>query len=169
MATNWTVAMGFEALINGTEEDKLNFVADASKRFPRATYEMAMIAAVINDSNAKETFNSFIKAMPSYITLRKIEGILRNGADEEEPEAEEVVKETTEPAPKKRGKKAKVAEPEPEVEEAEETEEEEEEPAPKKKAAKAKAKKEENPAKAKKVKKVVEEDDDDDEDDEWDL
>lgn len=169
MAKNWTVAMGFEALINGTAEEKLNFVADASRRFPRTVYLMATVATVMNNSNSKEAFDSLIKAMPSYITLRKIEGTLKNGADEEEPETEEVVEETTEPAPKKRGRKAKVVEPE--VEEAEEEEEEEEEPAPKKKAAKAKAKakKEEKPAKAKKAKKVVEEDDDDDEDDDWDL
>ena len=149
MATNWTMVDAFEVIKKN--EDRAA-VADIVKRFPLTS--RAMILASTNEG-AEE----IVRGLPVYVTVRKIENVLKGEIEDDEVEA-------TEPA--KKGKKK----PEPEDEDVEdEDDEDEEEEASKKKHAK-KGKK----TSAKKSKKKpepeeedVDDDDDDDDDDDWDI
>ena len=161
MAKNWNVK-DFAIAINNAETKK-EAIADAGRRFPLAANLISSIMA----TSAKESFIEFASAIPEWLTMRKVESVLKDGVSvsEEAPEEEEVV---AEEKPKRgRGRKAKVEEP---IEEVEETEEEEA-PAPKKaKIKKAKAEKEEKPAKkAKKAPKVEEPEEEDDDDSDWEI
>ena len=156
MATNWTMVDAFEVIKKN--EDRAA-VADIVKRFPLTS--RAMILASTNEG-AEE----IVRALPVYVTVRKIENVLKGEIEDDE------VDETEEETPKKRksAKKSK-KKPEPEDEDVDdEDDEEEEEEASKKKPAK-KGKK----TSAKKSKKKPEpeeedvDDDDDDDDDDWDI
>lgn len=162
MAKNWNVK-DFAIAINNAETKK-EAIADAGRRFPLTANLISSIMA----TSAKESFIEFTSAIPEWLTMRKVESVLKDGVSvsEEAPEEEEVV---AEEKPKRgRGRKAKVEEP---AEEVEAEEEEEEVPAPKKaKAKKAKAEKEEKPAKkAKKAPKVEEPEEDEDDDSDWEI
>ena len=123
MAKNWTVAEAYEALRNGDKEARI----DIGRRFPLF---------------ATATEDEIISALPSYLTVRKVEAALKADAGVSEDDVEEVEAEEVEP-------------------EEEDDEEEEEEEAPKKPVKKvAKAKK---PAK----KAVVEDEDEDDDMDDF--
>lgn len=153
MAKNWNVREFAEAYSLGGDARK-EAIFDAGRRFPLTSNLVSSIMA----TGGAEYFKEFLAACPDWMTMRKIEGVLKDGINvSEETEPETVTSEETE-APKTekkpRGKKAKAAE-------AEETEEE--------KPAK-KAKKEKPAKKAKKPAKVEEpEETEDDDDDEWEI
>lgn len=109
MAKNWKVAEAVNAIRNGDKDA----IADIGRRFPL----FAVNAATVNDGAM-----GLIEAIPEFITVRKMESVLKKGVDDSEVESEED-----------------------EIDEVEE--EEEEEVKPKKK----KAKKAEKPSKKKKV------------------
>ena len=111
MAKNWKVAEAVNAIRNGDKDA----IADIGRRFPL----FAVNAATVNDGAM-----GLIEAIPEFITVRKMESVLKKGVDDSEVESEED-----------------------EIDEEEEEEEEEEEVKPKKK----KAKKAEKPSKKKKV------------------
>lgn len=137
MAKNWTVAEAYEALRNGDKEARM----DVGRRFPLF---------------ATATEDEIIAAIPDYISVRKVEAVLK--ADVDESEAEVEAEEVEEAKPAKKAKAKKVAEPEEEDDDFDDEDEEEEAPKkPVKKAAKAK----------KPAKKVVEDDDEDDDMDDF--
>lgn len=145
MAKNWKVAEAVNAIRNGDKDA----IADIGRRFPL----FAVNAATVNDGAM-----GLIEAIPEFITVRKMESVLKKGVDDSEVESEEdeIDEEEEEVKPKKEKKEEKVAKKK--VKKAEE--EEEEEVKPKKK----KAKKAEKPSKKKKV-----DDDDEDDDDDFDF
>lgn len=145
MAKNWKVAEAVNAIRNGDKDA----IADIGRRFPL----FAVNAATVNDGAM-----GLIEAIPEFITVRKMESVLKKGVDDSEVESEEdeIDEEEEEVKPKKEKKEEKVAKKK--AKKAEE--EEEEEVKPKKK----KAKKAEKPSKKKKV-----DDDDEDDDDDFDF
>ena len=128
MAKNWTVAEAYEALRNGDKEARI----DIGRRFPLF---------------ATATEDEIISALPSYLTARKLEALLKEDAGVSEDDVEEV-EEVEEAKPAKKAKAKKVVE---------DDEDEEEDEVPKKPVKKAKAKKA--------VVEVEDEDEDDDMDD----
>lgn len=130
MAKNWKVAEAVNAIRNGDKDA----IADIGRRFPL----FAVNAATVNDGAM-----GLIEAIPEFITVRKMESVLKKGVDDSEVESEEdeIDEEEEEVKPKKEKKEEKVA---------------------KKKAKKAK--KAEKPSKKKKV-----DDDDEDDDDDFDF
>lgn len=172
MAKNWNAAMAVEAL-NGSEDQRKELMMDAGRRFPITVASLVTLHSMASASETgKEAFKNIIGSLPEWVTLRKIEGVLKADVvieDEEEepakPAKEEKAKkakakkeeEEDKPDKKKAAKKAKAKK-----EEEPEEEDDEEEDEPKKKASK--------PAKGKKAAKKVEEeeDDEDDDDDDWD-
>lgn len=149
MAKNWKVAEAVNAIRNGDKDA----IADIGRRFPL----FAVNAATVNDGAM-----GLIEAIPEFITVRKMESVLKKGVDDSEVESEEdeIDEEEEEVKPKKEKKEEKVAKKKAKKAEEEEEEEEEEEVKPKKK----KAKKAEKPSKKKKV-----DDDDEDDDDDFDF
>lgn len=145
MAKNWKVAEAVNAIRNGDKDA----IVDIGRRFPL----FAVNAATVNDGAM-----GLIEAIPEFITVRKMESVLKKGVDDSEVESEEdeIDEEEEEVKPKKEKKEEKVAKKK--AKKAEE--EEEEEVKPKKK----KAKKAEKPSKKKKV-----DDDDEDDDDDFDF
>ena len=141
MAKNWKVAEAVNAIRNGDKDA----IADIGRRFPL----FAVNAATVNDGAM-----GLIEAIPEFITVRKMESVLKKGVDDSEVEFEEdeIDEEEEEVKPKKEKKEEKVGK------KKAKKAEEEEEVKPKKK----KAKKAEKPSKKKKV-------DDDDEDDDYDF
>ena len=147
MAKNWKVAEAVNAIRNGDKDA----IADIGRRFPL----FAVNAATVNDGAM-----GLIEAIPEFITVRKMESVLKKGVDDSEVESEEdeIDEEEEEVKPKKEKKEEKVGKKK--AKKAEEEEEEEEEVKPKKK----KAKKAEKSSKKKKV-----DDDDEDDDDDFDF
>lgn len=143
MAKNWKVAEAVNAIRNGDKDA----IADIGRRFPL----FAVNAATVNDGAM-----GLIEAIPEFITVRKMESVLKKGVDDSEVESEEdeIDEEEEEVKPKKEKKEEKVAK------KKAKKAEEEEEVKPKKK----KAKKAEKPSKKKKV-----DDDDEDDDDDFDF
>lgn len=161
MAKNWNVREFAEAVMNGGDAKK-EAVADAGKRFPLT----ANLVSAIMATNAKEDFNDFASALPDWVTMRKVEAVLKDGVNApSEDEAEEAEVEEEKPAKKERKPRAKKEK----VEEAEAEAEEEEAP---KKTKKAKKEKEEKPAKKTKAPKKVKEEEPEEEEeeaDEWEI
>ena len=129
MAKNWKVAEAVNAIRNGDKDA----IADIGRRFPL----FAVNAATVNDGAM-----GLIEAIPEFITVRKMESVLKKGVDDSEVESEED-----------------------EIDEEGKDENVEEEVKPKKK----KAKKEEKAGKKKAKKVEEEEEDDDDDDDDFDF
>lgn len=150
MAKNWNVREFAEALCTGGDV-KRNAIFDAGKRFPLT----ANLVSAIMATNGAEGFKEFLAACPDWMTMRKIESVLKDGVNVSAEEESEVVEEEAPKAEKKpRGRKAK-------KEAVEEETVEEEKPAKKEKKAKA-------PKKAKKE-KVEEPEEEEDEGDEWEI
>ena len=137
MAKNWTVAEAVEAILKGDKEA----IKDLGKRFPNLTVAIAKMG---ENAGALEIIN----ALPSHVTARKVEAILKGDEDEEvetdvEVEDGDEDEDTAEEKPAKKDKKeaakerarkrrearkaAKAKEVEPEDGEDEEDEEDEEE------------------------------------------
>ncbi len=178
MAKNWTLGELFEAL-NGTEEDRKKVISDVGKRFPLTVNSVVSIISAINNEYAKAELINLMKAVPDWLTVRKVENVQKNGTldddelndeesdkfsesdfdDEEEIEENKKPKKETKKATPKKSRAAKKVEP-PEDDDEEEDfdgeEEEEEEVKPAKKAKKGRTAKKAEPP---------EEDDDDD----WDI
>lgn len=94
MAKNWTVAEATEEILNGNKEA----VVDIGRRFP-----LAARAIAVAGEGAKEILSAL-----NFITVRKIESVLKDGVEEyseddvEDPTEKPVKKEKTEkPATKK--------------------------------------------------------------------
>lgn len=128
MAKNWTVAEATEAILNGDKEA----VLDIGKRFP-----LAVRAIAIAGDKAKDILAAF-----NFVTVRKVESVLKDGVEisedpdegiedpTEEKEKKPVKKEKETKAEKstgKRGRSAKKKEEEAAMNEPEEDAEEEEE------------------------------------------
>lgn len=151
MAKNWNVREFAEALSAGGDT-KRDAIFDAGRRFPLT----ANLVSTIMATNGADGFKEFLVACPDWMTMRKIESVLKDGvnapAEDETPEA--VEEEAPKPEKKPRGRKAK-------KEVVEEETAEEEKPAKKEKKAKA-------PKKAKKE-KVEEPEEAEEEEDEWEI
>ena len=115
MAKNWKVAEAVNAIRNGDKDA----IADIGRRFPL----FAVNAATVNDGAM-----GLIEAIPEFITVRKMESVLKKGVDDSEVESEEdeIDEEEEEVKPKKEKKKEKVAKKKAKKAEEEEEEEEEE-------------------------------------------
>lgn len=151
MAKNWNVREFAEAYSLGGDARK-EAIFDAGRRFPLTANLVSSIMA----TGGAEYFKEFLAACPDWMTMRKIEGVLKDGINVSEEAEAETVEETEAPKVEKkpRGKKAKATEA---VEEAEE-----EKPA-------KKAKKEKPAKKAKKPAKVEEPEEEEDDDSEWEI
>ena len=112
MATNWTLS---QALAKITEGKDKAAIQDIGRRFPLTAVALAEIGQ--NVGAAK-----IIGAVPSYITTRKIESVLKDGV-EQDSDADVEDTEDEEEAPKKETKKpAKKAAKEKTEEDAEDEE-----------------------------------------------
>lgn len=115
MATNWTLLQALKKITEGTDKAAIQ---DIGRRFPLTAVALAEIGQ--NKGAVK-----IIGALPSHITSRKIESVLKDGVDQDADEeieddaAEE--EEVKKPAKKVAKKPAK-------NDEAEETEDEEDDP-----------------------------------------
>lgn len=155
MAKNWAAAEAIEAIKN----DDRAAIKDIGNRFPLFAHYAACNPSEI------------VKALPEYLTVRKIEGILKGDLSVEETDADEVDEEVVEKKVKKseekqskRGRKpAKKVEDDDDDDDADDDDDDDEEPV---KPAKKTKKKEEKVAKKSKKKSS---DDDDEDDDDWDL
>lgn len=118
MARNWKMNELTEVFANGNKED----ITDVTRRFPLTSLA---VSASIGNKGAE----TIINAIPEYISVRKIEAILKGDSDEAEAETEneeKVAEEAeVEEKPSKKEKVAKKAEAK--VEKVEEPEEELEE------------------------------------------
>jgi hypothetical protein len=121
MATNWTAAEAIKIIIEGKDQEA---IYDITRRFP-----------LISIAVAKGDMETVASAMPSHISMRKLESMLKGevkeAADEDQDDEEEVEekpakkeKKTKEEKPAKKSKK--VEEPE-EPEDDEDDEEDEDE------------------------------------------
>ena len=164
MAKNWTLKEIVKAVVEGGDAYK-EMASDAGRRFP---ISVSMVTGIIAGSNdtAKEFLVSLTESFPDYLTVRKVEKVLKTGiddvddSDDDEEEEKKPAKKEKKPAKKSK----KVEEDEEEEEDDDEDDDEEEEVKPKK--SKKASKKEK---KSSKKSKKVEEDDDEDDDDDWDL
>lgn len=91
MAKNWTVAEAAKEIIKGSKEA----IVDIGRRFPLAT-----VAITKAGSNALDVLNAF-----NFVTVRKLESILKDGIEVSESEDEEAEEPVKEEKPAK-GKKA---------------------------------------------------------------
>jgi hypothetical protein len=106
MATNWKMNEIIDVLKNGKAED----IQDIGKRFPLTTVAVA-----------SGRFAKILGALPDYITVRKIEAVLK-GEDVDTDSEIETSDDDVEDKPvekKKRGRKAKAKVEEPEEDDAE--------------------------------------------------
>ena len=119
MATNWTLSQALAKITEGTDKAAIQ---DIGRRFPLTAVALAEIGQ--NAGAAK-----IIGAVPSYITTRKIESVLKDGV-EQDSDADVEDTEDEEEAPKKETKKpAKKAAKEKAEEKAEEdTDDDEDDP-----------------------------------------
>lgn len=153
MAKNWNVREFAEALSAGGDAKK-EAIFDAGRRFPMTSNLVSAIMA----TNGADSFREFLAACPDWMTMRKIESVLKDGVNVPAEETEEAEEEVPKTEKKPRGRK-------PKKEVVEETTEEETEEKPAKKAKKEKA-----PKKAKKPAKVEEpEEEEEEEGDEWEI
>ena len=164
MAKNWTLKEIVKAVVEGGDAYK-EMASDAGRRFP---ISVSMVTGIIAGSNdtAKEFLVSLTESFPDYLTVRKIEKVLKTGVDDvdDSDDDEEEEKKPTKKEKKPAKKSKKVEEDEEEEEDDDEDDDDEEEVKPKK--SKKASKKEK---KSSKKSKKVEEDDDEDDDDDWDL
>ena len=113
MATNWTLSQALAKITEGTDKAAIQ---DIGRRFPLTTVALAEIGK--NAGAAK-----IIGALPSHITARKIESVLKDGV-EQDSDADVEDAEDEEETPKKEVKKpAKKAAKEKTEEDAEDEEE----------------------------------------------
>lgn len=149
MAKNWTAAEAIEAIKN----DDRAAIKDIGNRFPLFAHYAACDPAEI------------VKALPEYITARKIEGILKGDLSTEEvdtdEETEEVIEKNTKKSDDNPVKKSKKKPADDEDDDEDDEDDEDEEPV---KPAKKSKKKEDKVTKKSKKKSA-----DDDDDDDWDL
>ena len=113
MATNWTLSQALVKITEGTDKAAIQ---DIGRRFPLTTVALAEIGK--NAGAAK-----IIGALPSHITARKIESVLKDGV-EQDSDSDVEDTEDEEETPKKEVKKpAKKAAKEKTEEDAEDEEE----------------------------------------------
>ena len=113
MATNWTLSQALAKITEGTDKAAIQ---DIGRRFPLTAVALAEIGQ--NAGAAK-----IISAVPSHITARKIESVLKDGV-EQDSDVDVEDAEDEEETPKKEAKKpAKKAAKEKTEEDAEEEEE----------------------------------------------
>lgn len=162
MAKNWTLKEIVKAVVEGGDAYK-EMASDAGRRFP---ISVSMVTGIIAGSNdtAKEFLVSLTESFPDYLTVRKVEKVLKTGVDDEDEDGEEEENKPAKKEKKPAKKSKKVEEDEEEEEDDDEDDDDEEEVKPKK--SKKASKKEK---KSSKKSKKVEEDDDEDDDDDWDL
>lgn len=97
MATNWTLSQALVKITEGTDKAAIQ---DIGRRFPLTAVALAEIGH--NTGAAK-----IIGAVPSYITARKIESVLKDGVEQDSDEdVEDAEDETPKKAAKKPVKKA---------------------------------------------------------------
>lgn len=165
MAKNWTLKEIVKAVVEGGDAYK-EMAADAGRRFP---ISVSMVTGIIAGSNdtAKEFLVSLTESFPDYLTVRKVEKVLKTGVDDVD-DSDDDEEEEKKPAKKEKkpAKKSKKVEEDEEEEEDDDEDDDEEEEEVKPKKSKKSAKKEK---KSSKKSKKVEEDDDEDDDDDWDL
>lgn len=148
MAKNWTAAEAIEAIKN----DDRTAIKDIGNRFPLFAHYAACDPTEI------------VKALPEYLTARKIEGILKGDLSIEETDADEETEEVVEKKTKKSDDNpVKKSKKKPADDEDDDEDDEDEEPV---KTTKKSKKKEEKVTKKSKKKST---DDDDEDDDDWDL
>ena len=94
MATNWTLSQALAKITEGTDKAAIQ---DIGRRFPLTAVALAEIG---NNAGAAK----IIGAVPSYITTRKIESVLKDGV-EQDSDADVEDTEDEEEAPKKETKK----------------------------------------------------------------
>ena len=94
MATNWTLSQALAKITEGTDKAAIQ---DIGRRFPLTAVALAEIG---NNAGAAK----IIGAVPSYITTRKIESVLKDGV-EQNSDADVEDTEDEEEAPKKETKK----------------------------------------------------------------
>ena len=153
MAKNWKVSEALAAIKKGEVEA----IVDIGKRFP----------LFLMNTQTFEGLYNLLNALPDYVTVRKLEAILRNGVEENEEDVNVEVEVTPKKVKAEKQEKAEVTKKpvKKAVEEVENEDDEEEEVEVKaKKPAKAKTEKQEKPAKKVEVKNEEEEEDDD-----WDI
>lgn len=94
MATNWTLSQALVKITEGTDKAAIQ---DIGRRFPLTAVALAEIG-----QNAGAV--KIIGAVPSYITARKIESVLKDGV-EQDPDVDTEDTEDEEETPKKENKK----------------------------------------------------------------
>ena len=94
MATNWTLSQALAKITEGTDKAAIQ---DIGRRFPLTAVALAEIG---NNAGAAK----IIGALPSHITARKIESVLKDGV-EQDSDADVEDTEDEEEAPKKETKK----------------------------------------------------------------
>lgn len=94
MATNWTLSQALAKITEGTDKAAIQ---DIGRRFPLTTVALAEIGK--NAGAAK-----IIGALPSHITARKIESVLKDGV-EQDSDSDVEDTEDEEETPKKEAKK----------------------------------------------------------------
>ena len=118
MATNWTLSQALVKITEGTDKAAIQ---DIGRRFPLTTVALAEIG---NNAGAAK----IIGALPSHITARKIESVLKDGV-EQDSDSDVEDTEDEEETPKKEAKKsAKKAAKEKTEEDAEDTDDDEDDP-----------------------------------------
>ena len=118
-AVNWTASMAVKEIRKGN----LEAINNIARRYPIAFYFLAK-----NGEGAWEILEKF----PDWLTMRKLEGILKNAEQDEAEDTDDSDEEEVEAK-----KPAKKAEPEDDEDEDDEfDDEDEDEPAPKKKGKK---------------------------------
>ena len=163
MAKNWTLKEIVKAVVEGGDAYK-EMASDAGRRFP---ISVSMVTGIIAGSNdtAKEFLVSLTESFPDYLTVRKIEKVLKTGDDVDDSDDDEEEKKPAKKEKKSAKKSKKVEEDEEEEDDDDEDDDEEEEEVKPKKSKKS-AKKEK---KSSKKSKKVEDDEDEDDEDDWDL
>lgn len=116
MATNWTLSQALAKITEGTDKAAIQ---DIGRRFPLTAVALAEIG-----QNAGAV--KIIGAVPSHITARKIESVLKDGASDQDADEEIDDDAADEEEVKKPAKK--VAKKPAKNDEAEETEDEEDDP-----------------------------------------
>ena len=94
MATNWTLSQALAKITEGTD---VAAIADIGRRFPLTAVAWAEIGQNAGAAN-------IIGAVPSHITARKIESVLKDGV-EQDSDSDVEDTEDEEEAPKKEAKK----------------------------------------------------------------
>ncbi len=114
MATNWTLSQALEKITEGKDKAAIQ---DIGRRFPLATVALAEIG-----QNAGAT--KIIGAVPAFVTVRKIEAVLKDGVVDQDDE--EIEEDAADETPKKQEKRP--AKPKAKVEEDDDQDDEEDDP-----------------------------------------